>query len=183
MTRIGLLLLLFLGAPALAVPPPKPIPFNDAQGRNVDTIHVPPRSPVRFTKWLKGNVAQFEGRFVLTGTYYYGDSLQNNGSEFVGQAHIIPDRDLQVPQLVKRIGPRAIGIDNPDIFADAAIPAGVLQRVRRKGGGYATGHVAIRVEGFTIGIACDSPSYATDFASVYIPAGARVESSRPRTGC
>jgi|GEM_PF-4195644 len=184
MTRIGLLLLLFLGVPALAAPPPKPIPLNDAQGRNIDTIHIPPRSPVRFTEWLKGKspVAQFEGRFVLTGTYYYGDSQQNNGAEFVGEALIVPDRNTQLPQLVTRIGQRAIGIDNADVFAAAVIPSSVLQSVRRKGGGYASGHVAIRVEGFTVGIACDSSSYGTHFASVYTPAGAHIESTRPLIG-
>jgi len=185
MTRIGLLLLLFLGAPALAVPPPKPVPLNDEQGRNIDTIHVPPRSPVRFTGLLKGPspVAQFEGRFVLTGTYYYGDSQKDNGPEFIGEAYIVPDGNAQLPQLVKRYGPRAIGIDNADVFANAAIPASVLQRVRRKGGGFASGHVAIRVEGFTVGIACDNPTYATNFASVYTPAGSSVASARPHTGC
>lgn len=182
MIRIGLLLLLFLDVPALAVPPPKPVPFNDAQGRNIDTIHVPPRSPVRFTEWLKGPVAQFEGRFVLTGTYYYGDSQQNKGPDFVGEAYVIPNRNAQLPQFVKRIDQRMVLIDNPEIFAAAVIPAGVLQRVRRKGGGYASGRVAIRVEGFTVGIACDNPSYVTHFASIYTPGGARIESSRPPAG-
>ena len=185
MTRIGLLLLLLLGVPAFAAPPPKPLPFNDAQGRNIDTIHVPPRSPVRFTEWLKGKspIAQFEGRFVLAGTYYYGDSQQNTGDEFVGEAFIVPDRNTQLPQFVTRVGQRTIGIDNPEVFAAEVIPASVLQRVRRKGGGYASGRVAIRVEGFTVSIACDRPSYATKFASIYTPAGAQVANSRPHTGC
>jgi hypothetical protein len=53
--RIGLALLLFLSLPALAAKKlPNPLPFNDAQGRNVDAIHIPPRSPVRLTEWLKG---------------------------------------------------------------------------------------------------------------------------------
>jgi len=186
MTRIGLLLLLLLGAPALAAPPPKPLPFNDAQGRNLDTIHIPPRSPVRFTEWLKGKspVAQFEGRFVLVGTYYYGDSQKNTGDEFAGEVFIVPDRGTQLPQFVKRTGQRMIRIDNPEIFAAEVIPAGVLQKVSRKGGGYASGHVAIRVEGLTMAIACDSPSYGTHFASVFRPAGVRIESKRPVTaGC
>jgi hypothetical protein len=58
-----------------------------------------------------------------------------------------------LPQFVKRITPRTISIENADIFAAAVIPAGVLQSVRRKGGGYASGHVAVRVEGFTVSIA------------------------------
>ena len=184
MTRFGFLLLLFLGVPALAAPPPKPMPFNDAQGRNVDTIHIPPRSPVRFTEWLKGKspIAQFEGRFVLSGTYYYGNSQKNAGPEFAGEAFIVPDGNEQLPQFVQRAGRRTIGIDNPEVFAFEVIPPSVLQRVRRKGGGYASGHVAVRVEGFTIAIACDSPSYGTHFASVYRPSGARVENTRPPVG-
>ena len=180
MTRIALLLLLLLGAPAFGASP-GPVPFNDAQGRSIDSITIPLRSPVRFTGWLKGNVARFEGRFVLEGTYYYGDSA--SGPEFVGEAHIVPDRNARFPQFVKRSGPRTIGIDNPEVFAEAVIPAGVLQGVQRKGGGYASGHVAIRAEGFTVGIVCDKPSYGTHFASVYRPSGAHIENAQPHSGC
>ena len=183
MNRTALLLLLLVGAPAFAASPGDPVPFNDAQGRSIDSIVIPLRSPVRFTGWLKDNVARFEGRFVLEGTYYYGDKASNHGPEFVAAAHIVPDRNARFPLLMKRNGPRAIGIDNPEIFAEAVIPAGVLKSVRRKGGGYASGHVAIRAEGFTVAIACDSPSYGTHFASVYRPSGAHIESSQPHTGC
>ena len=185
MIRIGLALLLFLSLPAAAAKKlPNPLPFNDAQGRNVDAIHVPPRSPVSFSAWLKGPnpVAQFDGRFLLTGTYYYGDSERNKGPDFSGDAYIIPDRNTQLPQLTKRFGLRPIVIDNADGFADAVIPASVLRSVRRKGGGYASGRVAIRVDGFTVGIACDAPSYGTRFSSVFTPAGANIASSRPPIG-
>jgi hypothetical protein len=181
MTRLAHLLLLFLGVSAFAASPGDPVPFNDAQSHNLDSIIIPLRSPVRFTGWLQGNVARFEGRFVLEGTYYYGDGA--HGPDFAGEAHIVPDRNARFPLLVKRNGPRAIGIDNPEIFAEAVIPAGVLKKVRRKGGGYASGHVAIRAEGFTVGIVCDGPSYGTHFASVYTPSGAHLESSQPHTGC
>jgi hypothetical protein len=185
MNRIGLVLLLIFAAPAFAEPSGKPIPFNDERGHSVDSITVPPRSPVGFDRWLKGKspVARFEGRFVLKGTYYYGDAANNNGPEFVGEAHIVPDRNTQLPQLVRRNGPLAIRIDNADIFAEAVIPASVFQRVRRKGGGYASGHVAIRVDGLTLGIVCDRPSYGTHFAAVYAPAGAGVTGSQPHFGC
>ena len=181
MNRIVLLLLLFLSASAFAVPPAKPVPFKDAQGRETDSILIPLNSPVRFTGWLPGNVARFEGRFVLEGTYYYGDSAP--GPEFSGEAHIVPDRNARFPLLVKRNGPRTITIDNPEVFAEAVIPAGVIKSVRRKGGGYATGHVAIRAEGFTVGIVCDRPSYVTHFASIYRPSGAHIENAQPHTGC
>ena len=187
MIRIGLALLLFLSLPAAAARLPNPMPFNDAQGRNVDAIHVPPRSPVRISAWLKGPnskpVAQFEGsRFLLTGTYYYGDSEGNKSPDFSGSAYIIPDRNAQLPQLTKRVGSRVIVLDNPDYFADSVIPASVLRSVRRKGGGYASGRVAIRVDGFTVGIACDAPSYGTHFASALTPSGATVASTRPPIG-
>ena len=182
MIRIGLALLLFLSLPALAARLPNPMPFNDAQGRAIDAIHVPPRSPVSFSTWLKGPVAEFEGRFLLKGTYYYGDSERNKGADFSGDAYIIPDRNTQLPQFTKRAGSRVIVIDNPDEFADAVIPASVLRSVRRKGGGYASGRVAVRVDGFTAGIACDAPSYGTHFQSVFTPAGAAVASTRPAVG-
>ena len=185
MIRIGLALLLLLSLPAAAQRIPNPIPFNDAQGHAIDAIHVPPRSPVKFSAWLKGPnpVAQFEGsRFLLTGTYYYGDSERNKGPDFSGHAYIIPDRNAQLPQLSKRVGSRAIVLDNPDYFADMVIPASVLRGVRRKGGGYVSGRVAIRVDGFTVGIACDAPSYGTHFASMHTPAGINVVSARPAVG-
>lgn len=188
MIRIGLTLLLFLTLPAAAAQKlPNPMPFNDAQGRTIDAIHVPPRSPVSFSAWLKGPdanpVAQFEGsRFLLTGTYYYGDSERNKGPNFSGDAYIIPDRNAQLPQLTRRVGVRAIVIDNPDRFADAVIPPSVLRSVRSKGGGYASGRVAIRVDGFTVGIACDAPSYSTHYVSALTPAGATVAPSRPNAG-
>jgi hypothetical protein len=181
MKRTALLLMLFVGAPAFAAPPANPVPFKDAQGRDIDSIVIPLRTPVRFTGWLQGNVARFEGRFVLEGTYYYGDGAP--GPEFAGEAHIVPDRNARFPLLAKRNGPRTIAIDNPEIFAAEVIPAGVLQRVRRKGGGYASGHVAIRAEGFTVAIVCDSPAYETHFASVYRPSGAHIESAQPHSGC
>lgn len=184
--RTGLALLLFLSLPAAAAPKqPNPMPFNDAQGRAVDAIHVPPRSPVSFSAWLKGPnpVAQFEGsRFLLTGTYYYGDSEGNKSSDFSGSAYIVPDGKAQLPQLTKRFGSRAIVLDNPDYFADSVIPASVLRSVRRKGGGYASGRVSIRVDGFTVGIACDAPSYGTHFQSALKPSGAVVASTRPAIG-
>src|SRR5258705_10165195 len=127
MTRIALLLLLFLGASASAAPPANSVPFKDAQGRDVDSIVIPLRSPVRFTGWLQDNVARFEGRFVLEGTYYYGDGAP--GPEFSGEAHIVPDRNARFPLLVKRNRQRSIAIDNPEIFAEAVIPAGVLKSV------------------------------------------------------
>ena len=182
MNRMTVLFLLVLGAPAFAASPGDPVPFNDAQGRSIDSILIPLQSPVRFSGWLEGNVARFEGRFVLEGTYYYGDSA--SGSDFVGEAHIVPDRNARFPLLMKRSGARAIKIDNPEIFAQTVIPAGVLQSVRRKGGGYASGHVAIRAEGFTVAIACDRPSYGTHFASVYRPSGSHIENARPNnSGC
>jgi hypothetical protein len=192
--RVAITLLLFLSPPAFAAERPipfaelpNPMPLNDAQGRAVDAIHVPPRSPVSFSGWSKdpnsNPVAQFEGaRFLLTGTYYYGDNERDKGREFSGSAYIIPDRNAQLPQLTKRVGSRAIVIDNPDRFADAVIPASVLRSVRSKGGGYASGRVAIRVDGFTVGIACDAPSYVTHFVSVFTPSGATVAKARPPIG-
>ena len=192
MNRITLALLLLSSLPSAAAERPipfaelpNPMPFHDAQGRTVDAIHMPPRSPVSFSGWIKGPnpVAQFEGsRFLLTGTYYYGDSERNKGPDFSGSAYIIPDRNTQLPQLTKRVGSRAIVIDNPDRFADAVIPASVLRSVRSKGGGYASGRVAIRVDGFTVGIACDAPSYVTHFVSVFTPSGANVAKVRPPIG-
>jgi hypothetical protein len=180
MIRIGLALLLAFNVSAFAASP-APIPFQDAQGRSIDSIIIPLRTPVRFAGWLKGNVARFEGRFVLEGTYYYGDG--GHGPDFAAEAHIVPDRNARFPQLMKRNGLRTVAIDNPEVFAEEVIPASVLQRVRRKGGGYASGHVSIRAEGFTIGMVCDSPTYETHFAAVRTPSGAHVENTQPHTGC
>jgi hypothetical protein len=183
MTRIGFVLLLFLGVPVLAASPGNPIPFLGHP--DIDSIVVPQPSPVHFTGWLKGDfpAAQFKGRFLLTGTYYYSDGAFNDGPEFTGEAVIFPDNPGMLPQFVKRNGEHKIGIDNPSAFATAVIPADTLRKVSRKGGGYATGHVAIWAEGFTVSIVCDSPSYGTHFVSMYKPAGVRLARSMPDVGC
>jgi hypothetical protein len=185
MNRLGLALLLIFSVPALAAEPSGPIQFKDEQGRPIDTIHVPPRSPVLFAGWLKGAAptAQFSGRFLLSGTYYYGAAAKKDVRDFVGQARIVPDPNVQLPQFSQRSAQRVIEIDNPESFAQAVIPASVLQTLRRKGGGFASGHVSVRVDGLNLGIACDRPSYGTHFLSLYTPAGAFIENAAPQTGC
>jgi hypothetical protein len=147
----------------------------------IDRIAVPANSPVRYVGMRKENgdpVASFHGKFLLTGTYYYGDNDFNDSgdekpSEYVfdPQAYIIPDRDIagQLPHFVVRNGRQTIFLTNPVAFARAVVPERDAHRVRCRSCGDATGHIAIWVDHFSAGIDCDAPSYDARFLSVANP--------------
>ena len=72
MNAIRRLLILALVPVLISAAPAKqiiPLPDNDAGG---EALIVPADSPVHFRGWNKYGYAQFDGRFVLTGTFMYG---------------------------------------------------------------------------------------------------------------
>ena len=90
-----------LALPAVAASAPRTIPFD-----SVDSLVVPADSPIKYSgiETKSGTkVASFRGRFLLTGTYYYGDNdLNDSGNDhpaeyvFLPQAYIVPDDDVVV---------------------------------------------------------------------------------------
>ncbi|HTQ36718.1 MAG TPA: hypothetical protein VMH77_06755 [Steroidobacteraceae bacterium] len=143
------------------------IPLADG----ADTVLVPAGSPVRFDAQQEHDELRFSGRFVLSGTYYYGDGEFNDGPDFRPEVMFVPDPDIaaRLPYFQVRGHADAIYIENGREFARAVIPAGTLARASRKGAPHATGRVSVWVDGFAASIQCDTPNYAAHFVSVYKP--------------
>ncbi|HZQ39378.1 MAG TPA: hypothetical protein VFA87_01245 [Rhizomicrobium sp.] len=149
------------------------IPFN------TDRISVPADSPVHYSgsskKYGDEPVATFPGKFLLTGTYYYGDNDFNDSGDqnpskyiFDPTAYIVPDAVIaaRLPHFVARGGPSSIFLKNPVAFARAVVPDRAARRVRCRTCGVASGHIAIWVDQLTIGIVCDKPDYEAHFLSI-----------------
>jgi hypothetical protein len=184
------LLLAFLSLPAIAASPkPETVRLNESD------IVVPVDSPVHYSgpeKRYNKDVATFKGRFLLTGTYYYGDNDFNDSGDdnpanyrFVPEAYIIPDDDVaaRLPRFVTPKWAQTIFISNPATFANAAISKALARRVRCRHCGDATGHIAIWVDQFSAGTSCGgAPSYEARFLSVYKPAPVALL-PRPERAC
>jgi hypothetical protein len=180
----------FLFAVASSVSAEPQISFDGG----IDRIAVPANSPIRYAGMHKehgDSVALFRGKFLLTGTYYYGDNDFNDSgdekpSEYVfdPQAYIIPDRDIaeRLPHFVIRNGKQTIFLTNPVAFARAAVTKQEARRVRCRTCGDATGRIAIWVDRFSASIDCDSPSYDVHFLSVANPIKTVIV-PKPDRGC
>jgi hypothetical protein len=149
------------------------IPFR------TDRISVPADSPVHYSgsskKYGDEPVATFPEKFLLTGTYYYGDNDFNDSGDqnrskyvFDPQAYIVPDAVIaaRLPHFVKRGGPSFLFLRNPAVFARAVVPDQMARRIRCRTCGVVSGHIAIWVDQLTVGIACDNPDYEARFVSV-----------------
>jgi hypothetical protein len=149
------------------------IPFN------ADRIAVPADSPVHYSgsskKYGDEPVANFPEKFLLTGTYYYGDNDFNDSGDqnpskyvFDPMAYIVPDTAIaaRLPHFVKRGGPVFIFLKNPVAFARAVVPDRTARQVRCRTCGVASGHIEVWVDQLSVGIACDNPDYEARFLSV-----------------
>ena len=177
---LSAVLALFL-QPLAAADSPSTIPLP----RGVDMIVIPPDSPVRFTSMGKHGLAKFNGRFVLSGTYYYGDNEYNDGPEVYLTLYFVPDPQVaaRLPYFKIRGRPNVIFITNSDDFVKAVIPKRTLGKLARKGSPHASGKVSIWADGLKTRIECDAPEYMAHFASVYKPATQLVAAYKPDVGC
>jgi hypothetical protein len=137
---------------------------------------VPAGSPVRFTGFDKNGVANFSGRFVLSGNFTYGCRLDCDTVPIDPNAlelNLLPDPDLakRLPHWdgrgnemvveVDRISGLRAKVASPDQIAK--ILSGKIQEVR--------GRIAIVVDHYVADFGCDySPYYAARFVSVAKPA-------------
>ncbi len=175
--------------PALAAPDgPAEIPFP---GSN-DTIVVPANSPVKYSGLNGEREATFEGRVLLTGTYFYGDHPFNDSGdqdarkyEFSPQAYIVVDDEIAaMPHFSKRHGREkfTIFIANPSVFAKSVVPKINAERVRCRNCQASTGRVSIWVDEFRAEIACDQAVYSARFESIAKPAQSTMV-KKPETAC
>ena len=144
---------------------------------------IPGNSPVRFRGWDKYGYAEFEGRFVLTGTFTYG--CWSGCADYDGpveeadlDVRIVPDPQLaaRLPHWKDRNNDMLILIKRGDALAtsiasprqQAALRAGKVEYIR--------GRTAIVVDDFRTGIECDSAGFRARFVAISkAPKLARVE--------
>jgi hypothetical protein len=156
-----------------AGPAPKIIPHPEAQG---EALIVPADSPVHFRRWDKYGYAQFDGSFVLTGTFEYG--CGGNCADYEGpieeadlQLRVVPDPSVAVslPNWKIRHSDLLILVTNAKslvrMFASprqhAALRAGKIKDLR--------GRISIVVDHFRAGIECDAPSFDARFVRIVRP--------------
>jgi hypothetical protein len=147
------------------------IPFpNDPE----EGLIVPPDSLV----WFRGfggkyGEAQFDGRFVLTGTVIYGcaiDCEEKPRDRFL-RVDVVPDPAVaaRLPHWKLRQNDMRIVIDPPERFVRTITTPG--QRAALRSGNLADvrWRIAIVVDHFETGIVCDSASFTARFVSTAAP--------------
>ncbi|MGA7713355.1 MAG: hypothetical protein WCA81_15740 [Rhizomicrobium sp.] len=155
---------------------------SDAASKHARTIQaphngpiaiVPADSPVCFVRFDKYGDFNFAGRFVLSGTYYY----RVVGKPGMG-AYFDPDPEVaaRLPT-IKGIGvPWEISILNQKAFAAAVDPTNRGAELKKKGGDFVTGRVAIWVDSLYADVSCGTVYWSARFVSVYKPASGPVRS-------
>ncbi len=155
-------------------------PIEIPSGLGEEALVIPATSPVHFERYGKDYEARFSGRFVVTGTFFYGCEMECDPPLQRDQvfAAIVPDpavaatlphwkirnNDIRIffindEQLVNQI------VTRPE---RAALLAGRIPDVRR--------HVAIIVDDFRAAIDCDSAYYSAHFVAMAKP----VEETRAK---
>jgi hypothetical protein len=166
-------LLALVALPVLAAPGDAPIRYRN------DRMLVPPGSPVRFSGYDRKRDGEviFRGRFLLTGTFYYGDEEFDGERSATPSAVIFTDKAVvnRLPRFAAHDAPNMIHISNPDAFAKAVLPKSFMARVKNGAANrYATGHVAVWVDAFSAGMACNAASYEVRFVKLEHPTSVRI---------
>ena len=150
-----------------------------------EVLIVPKDSVVHFRSKELHGPAVFDGKFVLTGTYYYGDAEFNDGPEVMLELTFIPDpaSAARLPYFKQRGRPNAVFLTNGAAFANSVIPRATLATLNQKGAPRATGRVSIWVDRFQAGVVCDAPEFNARFVSVYRPAVLIALAKAPAISC
>ena len=149
---------------------------------------IPADSPVKFTGFNKDGVAEFSGRFALTGTFVYDcpADCEPSMTEDDVELHVIPDTEIaaRLPHWKDRGDGMVVDITGYDRVkrtiaskaAVAALLAGKIPDVR--------GRISVVVDHYVADYGCDySPYYSARFvafAKPPKPARSDVEGS---SGC
>jgi len=155
---------------ASAAPPEQPIAMPNSGW----TLVVPTGSPVNFRGFGEYGAVRYQGRFVLTGTFSYGCSIECEGTVPESQLVLIVYPDPAVAALMPRVKMQygdlqsgsAIYIRQESRLAHAistreeraALRAGRLPEVQ--------GRIAIVVDDLEVSGECDSVTYSVRFVSL-----------------
>jgi hypothetical protein len=172
--RVLLATILLLAQPALATPVRITLPDK------ADTVVVPDGTGLRFRKFDDTNQAIFTGRLTLTGTYYYGPSAIDDGTNSL-MLYFRPDKAsaARIPYLKIRGRPDDMVLTNDAAFARAALSREGLARVKKS---YATGTITVTIDTISAGVVCDGPSWTARFVSAKKPVEVKF-GPMPDTGC
>ena len=155
---------------------------DHGQVYDLAAVIVPANSPVRYKGAAKASaeIAEFEGRFVLSGKYYYG------WDGALGQWRTIIEPDKAVPASLPSFeeagGAREIYLDNPQDFARGVLSKAQFARVSRRHGS-ASGRTAIWADGLSAFVQCGYPWYAARFISDVKPAPVLLAKAREFDAC
>jgi hypothetical protein len=179
MTFAAAIVLLYSGAAASEKAKTIPVPGGH------DAVVVPSNSPVRFASFRELNAARFDGKFVLSGTYTYGDEIGKDSSERNLTLSFTPDPSdaARLPYRKNYGRIDTIAIANEDEFIRAAIPKKKLAAVRTGRVPYVTGRIAIWSDALEIHVECDAQYSYIHFISIYKPAQVLAARSVPESGC
>jgi len=166
---LSLTLMIIGAAPAEQV---IPFPDKDAVG---EALIIPANSPVHFRGWGKNGYAQFEGRFVLTGTFMYGCEADCEGSGPLKDSDlyltVVPDPKLKarLPNWKIRHNDMMILITRSKALTPSLGTA--LDRSKLRAGKlpYISGRISIVVDHFETGLECDSANFGARFVAVAKP--------------
>ena len=146
-----------------------PLPDKDAGD---DALIVPADSPVHFRGWDKYGYAEFEGRFVLTGSYMYGCEADCEGAGPFKDSDLVltiePDADLKarLPNWKIRHNDMMILIRRWKSLTPSLGTPAERKRLRAGKVPYLAGRISIVVDHFKTGLECDSANFEARFIAV-----------------
>lgn len=165
--------LLALASAMLAVTLPltaQPQTLPACEDSDCDAVIVPSDSPVHFLKRDADKMTGaflFAGRFVFSGTYYYGyDEIEGDDSPSL---FLKPDAAsiAKLPHWRGMGRASFIYITNPKDFAAAALPADLVAKIAKGKLRSAHGHIAIVAEDYVVDGECDHAVYLAKFVAIY----------------
>jgi hypothetical protein len=190
MNAVRRLLILALVPVLISAAPAKqiiPLPDNDAGG---EALIVPADSPVHFRGWNKYGYAQFDGRFVLTGTFMYGcgeGDCEGAGpyKESELTLAVVPDAELaaRLPNWKIRHNDMMILISRWRPVEHSLATVAERRMLLSGKTAYISGRISIDVDHFETGIECDSANFGARFVAIAKPAKVAINDFTGDYGC
>jgi hypothetical protein len=145
-----------------------PLPTDNSEG---EALIIPSDSPVKFRRWKQYDMADFDGRFVLTGTFVYGcaiDCEQPKENDRFYRMDFTPDPNLvrRLPRWKMRSEVPDIVITNERAFIRAVVSPQVYVGLHNGKISDVRGRASILIDHFEAGIECDSPELIARFVRV-----------------
>ncbi len=151
----------------------------------VDAIVVPQDGPLVFERFVDRDTARFRGRFLLAGTWYYGDRGMADDPVATLELNFVPDAAVakHLPHWRDRGGPSRILITNGAAFAGDAVGKETIAALVKHRERKVSGRAAIWVDRFEATIQCDTPLYSARFLAVAHTGLAQTGKAEQDFGC